>query len=253
MEQWRDQAIVLAARSHGENGAVLSVLSEHNGRHAGYVRGAKSSKMRGILERGNLVNVDWQARTTSDLGTFNVEPIGHPAATILDDPLRLAGLVAACRICDESLPEREGHTGLFHGMQAMLQALETENWAVIYVMWEVALLKELGFSLDLQNCAGGGDNSDLAYVSPKTGKAVSRAEGEPYKDRLLPLPDFLNHSVDGGGSNEDILKGLELTGYFFQHWVFAHHTRGIPEDRLRFQERFAKTVGTVNNVEADTA
>ncbi len=242
MEHWRDQAIVLGARSHGENGAVLSVLTEHNGRHAGYVRGARSSKMRGILERGNLLSVDWNARVSDNLGSYNIEPISNLAANVLDDPLRLSALVAACRICDEALPEREGHAGLFHGMLAMLEALESEGWAIVYVMWEVALLRELGFSLDLSRCAGGGDDTDLAYVSPKTGKAVSAAEGEPYKDRLLPLPDFLNTHKDGGGDTADILKGLKLTGYFFEHWVFAHHTRGIPEDRLRFQERFAKTV-----------
>lgn len=243
MEQWQDQGIVLSVRPHGENGGVVSLLTRDHGRHAGYVRGARSSKMRGTLEAGNVVDAAWQARVSDELGSYTLELSQSLAAHIMQDPLRLGALQAACALCDQALPEREGHSGLFYGLSALFETLQSDVWASAYVMWEIALLKELGFSLDLSACAGGGDVGDLAYVSPKTGRAVSRAAGEIYKERLLHLPDFLKKNR-GGGDPADVLTGLDLTGYFLEHWVFAHHTQGIPTQRLRFYERFAKTVAT---------
>ena len=236
MENWQDQAIVLSVRSHGENGAIVALLTENTGRQAGYVRGATSSKMRGTLEQGNCVDARWQARNSDSLGSLTLELSANPAARFMQDPLKLAALQSACALCDTALPEREGHAGLFHGLQALFETLESEVWGPAYIMWEIALLKELGFSLDLSTCAGRGDPATLAYVSPKTGRAVSAEQGEPYKDKLLPLPDFLKP----GGSNmeeSEIIKGLTMTGYFLEHWVFNHHTRGIPEARLRFFSR----------------
>lgn len=241
MEQWQDQGIVLAVRRHGENGAIVSLLTQEQGRHAGYVRGATGSKMRGTLEAGNLVDANWQARVDGDLGSFKLELSQSPVSHFMQDPLKLAALQSACALCDAALPEREGHAGLFHGLQALFQALQTDLWAQVYVMWEVAFLKELGFSLDLSRCAGGGEAADLAYVSPKTGRAVSKAAGAPYKEKLLPLPEFLKAGGEDLG-DEDILTGLEMTGYFLEHWAFAHHTSGIPDARLLFQQRFAKIV-----------
>lgn len=241
MEIWQDQGIVLGVRRHGENGAVVSLLTENHGRQAGYVRGAGGSRMRGTVEQGNVVDARWQARDEGNLGSLTLELVQNPSARFLSDPLKLSAMQAACGLCDQGLPEREGHAGLFYGLQALFQALEGEVWAAAYVMWEIALLKEFGFSLDLSECAGGGDSSSLAYVSPKTGRAVSLAKGEPYKDKLLVLPEFLK---PGGGDMEaeEIIKGLSLTGYFLEHWVFNHHSRGIPESRLRFAARFGKTV-----------
>jgi len=253
MERFQDQGIVLSVRSHGENGAIVALLTEQNGRHAGYVRGANSTKMRGVLEPGNLVDVNWQARVADNLGSYTLEQRQNPAASIMQDPLKLAALQSACALCDVALPEREGHAGLFHGLLALFETLQSEVWGSAYVMWEIAFLKELGFSLDLSRCAGGCDAGHLIYVSPKTGCAVSEAKGEPYKDRLLPLPNFLRPQ-SSGGDDEDVAKGLALTGYFLEHWVFAHHTKGIPTPRLRFYERFAKTVGfTVNEPEKEDA
>jgi len=245
MEHWQDQGIVLAARSHGESGAVVSLLTKENGRHAGYVRGACGAKMRGTLEAGNLVDTRWQARTEDDLGAFALELSQSFAPRFMQDALRLSALQAACALCDAALPEREGHPGLFHGLLALFEALEGEVWGPAYVMWEVALLRELGFSLDFSRCAGGGDDANLAYMSPKTGRAVSEEAAAPYKEKLLPLPDFLKP----GGRDiapEEVLNGLQLTGYFLEHWVFTHHTKGVPEARLRFQERFEKTLNMQN-------
>lgn len=244
MEQWEDQGIVLAVRAHGENGAVVSLLTQDHGRYAGYMRGATSSKHRGTLELGNLVDARWQSRVSDNLGFYALELAQNAAAGFMQDSLRLGALQSACALCDAALPEREGHAGLFHGLRALMEALEGDVWAPAYVMWEIALLREMGFSLDLSRCAGGGDKDALAYMSPKTGRAVSSEAGEPYKDKLLPLPDFLRP----GGSNCDkaeILTGLELTSYFLEHWAFAHHSHGIPQARLLFQERFKNTLANV--------
>ncbi len=244
MEQWQDQGIVLAARRHGENGAVISLLTENYGRRAGYLNGAFSSRNRGAFEIGNIVDAHWQARLEENLGTIKLELKRNAAATFLSDPLKLAALQSACALCDQALPEREGHPGLYRGFAALLETFKEDIWGAAYIIWEIALLKELGFSLDLSRCAAGGDSRSLAYVSPKTGRAVSYIAGEPYKSRLLPLPSFLKPN-GGPMEGEDILTGLMMTGYFLEHWAFAHHSQGIPEARrrlhLRFAERFEKT------------
>jgi DNA repair protein RecO (recombination protein O) len=253
MEHWTDQGIVLSVRPHGEGGAVVALLTEHHGRHSGYVRGGLGSRMRGTLEPGNLVNASWNARIADSLGAFILEAARPIAAALFDDPLRLAALLSACSLCQETLPEREGHSGLFHGLLALLDIMARLDfgadepgagleWVAAYVMWEIALLRELGFGIDLQRCGATGATENLAYVSPRTGRAVTLEAGEPYKEKLLKLPAFLRPG-GGGAGPEELAKGLALTGYFLIHWVFAHHSRGVPEERLRFEERFAKYTG----------
>ncbi|HEY8189511.1 MAG TPA: DNA repair protein RecO [Micavibrio sp.] len=239
MENWRDHGIVLSVRAHGESGAVVSLLTEGHGRHAGYVRGPASSKLRGVIEPGNLVNAAWSSRVSDHLGSFVIEPERAITGPLMNDPLRLSALISACSLCDAALPEREGHPGLFHGLLALLDTLEGEAWGASYVMWEIAFMRELGFGLDLHGCAAGGDSAALAYVSPKSGRAVSAEKAEPYRDKLLELPDFLK---PGGSSiaDDEILKGLKMTGYFLEHWVFAHG-KALPEPRARFQARMERT------------
>ena len=239
MEQWQDQGIVLAARRYAENGAIVSVLTEQYGRRAGFLHGAYSSRNRGAIEIGNTVDIEWKARTDENLGTFKFELQKCGAAGFLSDPLKLAALQSACALCDQSLPEREGHPGLYRGFVALLETFREDIWAAAYVIWEIALLKELGFSLDLTRCAAGGDSRTLAYVSPKTGRAVCYAAGEAYKSRLLDLPSFLKPN-GGPTEEEDIITGLKVTGYFLEHWAFAHHNHGIPEARRRLHLRFAE-------------
>ncbi len=244
MEQWRDQGFVLAVRGHGDAGAVVSLLTEHHGRHAGYLHGAQSSKKRAMIEPGSRVSIDWKSRVADNLGTVTVEQEAGLPHGILDDPLKLSALLSACGLCDSALPEREGHAGLYHGFKTLIEMMDGEVWGAAYVYWEIALLKELGFGLDLTRCAGGGDPQTLAYVSPKSGCAVSYVAGEPYKDKLLPLPSFLK--PNGGPLDaEEIQKGLRMTGYFLEHWVYTHHTKGVPEARLRFEERQRKAAGAV--------
>jgi DNA repair protein RecO (recombination protein O) len=241
MEIWQDQGIVLSVRRHGENGAIVSLLTEGQGRASGYVRGAQGAKMRGSLEVGNIVDACWQSRTSDGLGAFTLELSKGTAAHFMRDALRLAALQSACALCDAALPERESHPGLFYGLGALFDALDSEVWGAAYVMWEIALLKELGFSLDLTRCASGNGDEDLRYVSPKTGKAVSAAAGAPYKGKLLPLPGFLTQS-GGAAAGGDVLDGLVMTGYFLEHWVFTHHSKGVPDARLVFAQRFEKNL-----------
>ncbi len=250
MEQWQDQSIILAVRRHGENGAIVSLLTANNGRQLAYMRGATSLKNRGTLEVGNVVDANWKARTSNSLGSVTMELSRSTAARIMKDALKLSALQSACALCDQALPEKEGNEGLYHGFLALLDILDGKVWAQGYIMWELALLKELGFSLDLTRCAGGGDDFDLAYVSPKTGRAVSREKAEPYKDKLLPLPDFLK-----SGSNfttiDDVVLGIQLTGFFLEHWVFAHHNRGLPEARRRLGLRFVEVFDKTKDLDKD--
>jgi len=163
---------------------------------------------------------------------------------ILNESLKLSALQSACALCDAALPEREGHGGLYHGFLALLEMLADEglgdNWGAAYVMWEISLLRELGFHLELHKCAGGGDADSLCYVSPKTGRAVSKAEGEIYKAKLLSLPNFLRPMPvrEDVEAHDDILMGLKMTRYFLEHWAFVHHANGLPDARELFQNRF---------------
>lgn len=239
MESWRDHGIVLSVRPHGESGAVVGILTENYGRHAGYVRGIGSSKLRGVVEPGNLVMAEWSSRVSDSLGYFSIEPLRAITAPLMGDPLRLGALIAACNLCDAALPERENHPGLFHGLLALFENLDGEAWGAAYVLWEIAFMRELGFGLDFSRCAAGGDDTTLAYISPKSGRAVSLEKAEPYKDKLLELPDFLKP----GGSSMDlaeIIKGLRMNAYFLEHWVFTHHTRGMPDARAVLQSRVEK-------------
>lgn len=181
MEQWNDQAIVLSARSHGEGGAVVSLLTHDHGRHAGYVRGASSSKMRGVLEPGTFVTANWSARVSDSLGSYRIEQEAQVAAVLMGDSLRLGALLAACSLCDAALPEREGHSGLYEGMRALLEGLENDLWGVSYVLWEIALLRELGFGLDFSRCAGGGIKTTCCILARKQAARSAAWQGSPIR------------------------------------------------------------------------
>ncbi len=242
MEHWTDSGFVLSVRPHGEGGAVVSLLTENHGRHAGYIYGAGSK--RGMLQPGIRTTVEWKARSSDQLGNITLEQETGLPAGILEDPLKLSALLSAASICDQALPEREGHPGLYYGFKTLIEMMDNEVWGAAYVYWEIALLKELGFGMDLTKCAGGGDAGTLAYVSPKSGRAVSYAAAQPYKDKLLELPAFLKPN-GGPADAEEILKGLKMTGYFLEHWAFAQHTKGVPDARLRFETRYAKNAAHV--------
>ena len=221
--QWQDEGIVLSARRHGETGAIVSLLTRAQGRCAGYVYGAASAKMRGQIEPGSRVSAQWRARSADELGTFTLESDESPAVHVMADARKLTALQSAMALADKTLPERQVMRGVFDGTAALLAAFALDAWPAVYVRWEIGLLQELGFGLDLSCCAATGATEDLTYVSPKSGRAVSATAGNIYKEKMLVLPAFLR----GGGDfdEKDILDGLKLTGHFFRHRVFAalHH------------------------------
>lgn len=236
MIQWSDDGIVLSARPHGETAAIIHVLTPERGRHAGLVQGGQSRKARALYQPGNLLQVNWSGRLTDNLGTFKCELDTSHAARLLDQPKRLTALTSAAAICERALPEREPHPACFHGFLALLSALEGDHWAEVYVRWELGLLADLGFGLDLSACAAGGDNDQLAYVSPRTGRAVSLAAGEPYRDRLLPLPPFLLGR--GSGGLEEVAQGLHLSSYFLERSIFHPQNQPLPPARERLAAFF---------------
>lgn len=233
---WTDDGIVLSARKHGETSAIVTLLTRDHGRHLGLVRGGNGKRARGILQPGNRVEARWQARLAEHLGAFNCEMTEAFAARVMRDPLKLSGLSAACAVAEGALAEREPHRPVFEGLLALLGSFEHADWPSAYVKWELGLLGEVGFALDLSACAETGQNDQLAYVSPKSGRAVSLAAGEPYKTKLLALPQFLLRP-GGGGSADEIKDGLTLTGYFLAKNVFHHAGKGLPASRERLTER----------------
>jgi DNA repair protein RecO (recombination protein O) len=233
--EWSDEGIVLGARRHGESGAIVTLLTRAHGRHAGLVRGGAGRGARGLYEPGNVVLATWRARLSEHLGHFACELVEAHAAALLDDPLRLAALAAAAAVADAALPEREPHVAVYDRLKSLLARLadleQTERWAPSwqcrYVRWELALLADLGFGLDLASCAAAGATDGLAYVSPRSGRAVSTEAGAAHADRLLRLPAFLLAS-ESPATPAEILSGLDLTGFFLRRHVFVHRLEGKP-------------------------
>lgn len=241
MLEWRETGIILSVRPHGENGAVVSLLTEPYGRTMGYVYGATSTKARGVLDIGNVVNARWQAKASSQLGTFTLELEKSHAAEVMHDAERLTALQSACAIADRCLPEREKHPAVYAGLAALLDSFSGDLWGPSYIFWELGLLRELGFGIDLSKCVSTGAVDNLRYVSPKSGCAVSAEAGEPYKDRLLALPPFLRG--EARFEDADVLDGLRLTGHFLLHRVFSLANTNVPEARLRLEARFSRKIG----------
>ena len=238
--EWTDEAIVLDCRRHGENAAIVTLLTPTQGRHAGLVHGGMGSKSRGLYQPGNQVRATWRGRLAEQLGTYTAEMITPHAALLMDDALRLSGLMAACAVAEGALPEREPHVAVYAGLQALLTAMESEAWPAIYVKLELGLLQELGFGLDLDSCAVSGETEGLAFVSPRTGRAVTAAAAAPYKGKLLALPPFLLAGGDlQAAPKEDLLAGLALSAHFLERHVFWPHNKTLPASRTRFVDRLA--------------
>lgn len=240
MERWSDEGIVLGVRGHGEGGAVATMLTQKHGRHAGYIHGgASSQRLRASLQPGTIADIDWAAQSMDQLGNFTITDSRSVNAAWLDDAAALAALQSVCALIERSVPEREPHPGLFEGTRVFLELLGhgREVWGAALVFWELALLREMGFALDLSKCVVTGGTEDLHYVSPKSGGAVSAGGAGTYKDRLLPLPGFLRG--EGNTDNHAVLDGLKLSGYFIEHRLFNHTSFAMPEARVRLPEFFA--------------
>lgn len=233
MIEWRDEGALLKVRKHGENSAIIEVFTQHHGKAAGIVRGGTSRKIAPHLQPGAQLDVTWKARLENHLGSFTIEPVRSRTAQVMADRLGLAGLNSVTGILAFVLPERENHPPLYARTIALLDLLgQSDVWPLAYLQWEVALLAETGFALDLTACAVTGTNDDLFYVSPRTGRAVSRMAAGDWADRLLPLPHVLLGKGDAGVA--DILEALKTTGHFLHnHLAKSLGDRPLPEARQR--------------------
>lgn len=233
---WRDTGSLLSVRRHGETSAIIEVFTARHGRHAGVVRGGTSRRIAPILQPGALLDVTWRARLDEHIGTFTVEPLRSRAADLMAGRLTLAALNSVCALLGFALPEREAHPSLHRHTEALLDMIGTnEAWPLAYLRWELALLDELGFGLDLSACAVTGETDDLAFVSPKSGRAVSAAAAGAWADRLLPLPPALLGL--GDGALAEVAQGLATTGFFLKNSLApALGDKPLPEARQRFAD-----------------
>ncbi|WP_300115018.1 DNA repair protein RecO [Sphingobium sp.] len=243
MPQLSTFAIVCAVRAHGEHGAIARLLTPDHGLMAGYVRGGRSRAMRPVLLPGNVVKADFRARTEDQLAGLAVE-LAHSRAPLLAEPLPAAAIDWSCALTAAALPEATPYPALYQALAGLLDAVEAapaaRGWAVALVRYELLLLAELGFGLDLSRCAALGDVNDLAFVSPRSAAAVSRAGALGYEQRLLPLPPFL---VGGGaGDWADIMDGLRLTGFFLERSVMTERRTDVLAARERLVERLKRAV-----------
>jgi DNA repair protein RecO (recombination protein O) len=230
---WNDEGVILSVRPHGETGAVLELFTRRHGRHLGLVHGGRSRRLRPILQTGNHVDATWKARLADNLGHFGVELRKGHAAAVMEDAAALAALTSVAALA-RLLPERDPHPNLFEVTLFVLGFLdEPQVWPALVVRWELALLEELGFGLDLASCAATGETSDLVYVSPRTGRAVSAQAGEPYRDRLLALPAFLRRDAAGAVTAADVEAGFALTGHFLDARVLRPRDIAMPDARRR--------------------
>lgn len=236
---WQDEGIVLSVRPHGETAAVVELFTRAHGRHMGLVHGGRSRKSRPVLQTGNHVDASWKGRLSESLGHMALELRTHYAASAMESPLALAGLASMASLA-RLLPERDPHPSLYEVTLFVLGFLDDPSvWPALLVRWEVALLAELGFGLDLDQCAATGSNDDLIYVSPKSGRAVSASAGEPYRDKLLALPQFLLKGRRAGVTSADVAAGLKLTRYFLEARVLSPRGQAMPEPRLRLETMLA--------------
>jgi DNA repair protein RecO (recombination protein O) len=241
--EWTDQGIVLGSRRHGEANAILEVMTCAHGRHLGLVRGGAGSKLRPVLQPGNRIVSTWRARLDEHLGHYVVEGIDARAASFLQVPHALYGvthLAALCRLLPERDPHPQIHAALDHVLDGLL---DPRHVGASVVRFELMMLAELGFGLDLATCAATGSDEDLIYVSPKSGRAVSRVAGEPWKDKLLALPAFLGENDAGDGQQEiaaqdisqkDIADGFALTGFFLVRYVLEPRGVALADARASF-------------------
>jgi DNA repair protein RecO (recombination protein O) len=236
--EWSDDAVVLSVRPLGESGAIVEALTRDHGRHMGLVRGGASRRMKPVLQPGNTLKLVWRARLNEHLGSFAVELERARAGELMDSRESLIGLNAFSSVAAAAMPEREPHEPVFTAGEILLDAMMADgidHWGALYVRWEAGLLDALGFGLDLTHCAATGVTDDLVYVSPRSGRAVSRAGGVAYKERLLALPSFLLGSQNAV-TRADIVAGLKLTGHFLRERVLVPHGKEIPTARLRLDE-----------------
>jgi DNA repair protein RecO (recombination protein O) len=242
--QWTDEGIVLGVKRHGEASAILELMTREHGRHLGLVRGGFGARLKPILQPGNSVGATWRARLDEHLGHYSVEGLRLRAAGYFGAPHAVYGvthLAALMRL----LPERDPHAGLYAGLETLLERLDDPIWtAPMVVRFELQLLAELGFGLDLTQCAATGARAELIYVSPKSGRAVSRNAGAPYADKLLRLPEFLRDEQTPADSR-DLADGFALTGFFLTRHALEPRGLMLADERAYFIAALARALPSV--------
>ena len=238
--EWRDEGIILSTRKYGEYDAILEVLTRAHGRHSGLVKGGYGRRQRGNIQPGNEVMVSWRGRLESQLGTYSLELKRARVVSFLYHPAKLAALNSCCSLLCVTMPENEIHEIILDGFLVFLTSLEEAHkdkkyWAPLIVRWELGLLNELGFGLNLENCVATGITNDLVYVSPKSGRSVSKKAGEPYHDKLFRLPPFILGTTENI-KMQDIIDGLSLTEFFIERYVLNPAGKNIPQARRLFKD-----------------
>ena len=244
MIEWEDEGVVLRVTPYGEGSAIVVLVTQMHGKHAGLVRAAKTSAMRSLLQSGNKVKAAWKARLNEHLGTFKLEMFSSVASELFDDPLKIIGLTAAASIAEQALPDREPVPQIYEGLLVLLETMVAHDekvWLAAYIRWEIGFLSESGFKLSLDRCVATGAFNDLAFVSPKSGCAVSASAGYAYREKLLPLPGFL--TSEGYQAPLEFIQGLKLTEYFLSRHIFGVYNKPIPSARERLYERVATIFG----------
>jgi DNA repair protein RecO (recombination protein O) len=232
--QWADEGIVLGVKRHGEASAIVELMTREHGRHLGLVRGGGGSRMRPILQPGNSVAAIWRARLDEHLGNYTLEGMRLRSSLFLGASHGVYGLTHLAALT-RLLPERDPHREVYEVLEAILDRLDdAERAGPLVVRFELMLLAELGFGLDLTQCAATGGTADLAYVSPKSGRAVSREAGEPWQNKLMRLPSFLTDDVEEKPSATDVANGFEITGFFLARHLFEPSGLQMPEARRQF-------------------
>lgn len=240
--EWSEEGIVVGTRRHGETDVILEVVTAGRGRHLGLVKGGRSRRLRPIVQPGNTLSLTWRARLHEHLGNFRVEPVTERSVSLMRSSVGAFGLTLAAAHL-RLLPERDPHPRLFQALSVMVDCFDQPALAAeLMVRFELLLLDELGFGLDLSRCAATGQSDDLVYVSPKSGRAVSGEAGLPYAERLLPLPGFLLRTAGDPASREAVQHAFLLTGYFLERHVFDARGEGLPEVRLSFLRAISSAV-----------
>lgn len=236
---WTDDGLVLSTQKYGESSLILHTLSREHGRYAGMVRGGTGKRLRGVLQPGNEVGLRWHGRLSEQLGTFNVEAKSSIGTFLFDQPLSLVASSSALSLLEKVLPEREPHPALFEATVLLIRHLtaDFDVWGPLFVRWELGLLTELGYGLDLSECAATGSKENLVYVSPKSGRAVSQEAGAAYHDRMLRLPAFLLDGENKGDKTlflfDQVRDGLNLTGAFLNKSLLHHYGNEVLPARER--------------------
>ena len=237
--QWEAEGLVLATRAHGESSAIIDVFSRAHGRFGGLVRGGNSRRLRPVLQPGNMVVATWRARLSEHLGTITVDAGRAHAAEAMSDAKTLAGLTSLCALM-QITPERQAYPRLYDTLMLVIAAMDdADTWPALLARFEMALLEEIGFGLDLSCCAATGVIEQLEYVSPRSGRAVSRDAARPYLDKMFVLPQFLL-DPSANASDEDVQKAMELTGHFLERRVYLPNGLKMPPARQRLMDMLAR-------------